>query len=81
MRLDATKVQLEEEVTRTSEDIRLRYREDRDWRLYLKEWIYKNIALKGKDILDFGCGTGEIATQIAFLGANRFTHLMLPRAT
>jgi SAM-dependent methyltransferase len=71
MRLDATNVQLEEEVTRTSEDIRLRYRENRDWHLYPKEWIYKNIDLKGKDVLDFGCGTGEIATQIAFLGANR----------
>src|SRR5450755_1451872 len=71
MGLDATKVQLEEEVTRTSEGIRLRYRVNRDWRLYPKEWIFRNIALKGKDVLDFGCGTGEIATQIAFLGANR----------
>jgi len=71
MKLDATKVQLEQEVARTSEGIRRRYRENRDWRLYQKEWIYKNIALKGKDVLDFGCGTGEIATQIAFLGANR----------
>jgi 2-polyprenyl-3-methyl-5-hydroxy-6-metoxy-1,4-benzoquinol methylase len=70
MRLDATKVQLEQEVTQTSEDIRLRYRLNRDWRLYPKEWIFRNIALKGKDVLDFGCGTGEIATQIAFLGAN-----------
>lgn len=70
-KLDATKVQLEQEVTRTPEDIRLRFRVNRDWRLYQKEWIYKNIALKGKDVLDFGCGTGEIATQIAFLGANR----------
>src|SRR6266446_3584882 len=60
MRLDATKVQLEDEVTRTPEDIRLRYRENRDWRLFPKEWIYKNIVLKGKDVLDFGCGTGEI---------------------
>lgn len=71
MKLDATKVQLDEEVVRTSEDIRLRYRENRDWRLYPKEWIYKNIDVKGKDVLDFGCGTGEITTQIAFLGAHR----------
>lgn len=71
MRLDATKVQLDEEVSRTAEDIRLRYRENRNWRLYPKEWIYKNIAMKGKDVLDFGCGTGEITTQIALLGANR----------
>jgi len=71
MKLDATKVQLDEAVTRTSEEVRRRYRENRDWRLYQKEWIYKNIALKDKDVLDFGCGTGEIATQIALLGANR----------
>jgi len=71
MRLDATQAQLEEEVTRTPDHIRLRYRMNRDWRLYPKEWIYKNIALKGKDVLDFGCGTGEIAAEIAFLGANQ----------
>ncbi len=71
MKLDATKVQLDQEVVRTSDEIRLRYRENIDWRLYPKEWIYKNIDLKGKDVLDFGCGTGEISTQIAFLGANR----------
>jgi SAM-dependent methyltransferase len=70
MKLEATRVQLEEEVTRTSDEIRLRYQENRNWRLYQKEWIYKNINLRGKDVLDFGCGTGEIATQIALLGAN-----------
>jgi SAM-dependent methyltransferase len=71
MGLDATKVQMEEEVRRTSEAIRLRYRENRNWRLYPKEWIFRNIVLKDKDVLEFGCGTGEMATQIAFLGANR----------
>jgi SAM-dependent methyltransferase len=71
MNLDATRVQLQEAVRRTSDHIRLRYRENRNWRLYEKEWIYRNINFKGKDVLDFGCGTGEIATQLAFLGANR----------
>jgi SAM-dependent methyltransferase len=71
MGLDHTKIQLAEEISRTSEDIRRRYRENRNWRIYPKEWVFKNVALKGKDVLDFGCGTGEIATQIAFLGANR----------
>jgi SAM-dependent methyltransferase len=71
MKLEATGVQLKEEVTRTSENIWARYRENRNWRIYPKEWVYKNIALEGKDVLDFGCGTGEIATQIAFLGAHR----------
>lgn len=71
MELEATEQQLAREIARTSEDIRLRYRENRNWPLYQKEWIYRNIAIKGKDILDFGCGTGEIATQLAFLGANK----------
>lgn len=71
MKLDATKVQLEEEVTRTPDEIRLRYQENRNWRFYQKEWVYKNINLRDKNVLDFGCGTGEITTQIALLGANR----------
>jgi SAM-dependent methyltransferase len=71
MRLGATQVQLASEVVRTSVDIRRRYQENRHWRLYPKEWIYKNIPLAGKDILDFGCGTGEITTQLALLGARQ----------
>jgi len=46
-----------------------RYRENRNWRLYQKEWIYKNLLAKDMDVLDFGCGTGEITTQAAMLGA------------
>jgi SAM-dependent methyltransferase len=71
MLLDATRVQLESEVVRTPDEIRRRYRENRNWRYYPKEWIYRNIEIEGKSILDFGCGTGEIATQLAFLGAKR----------
>jgi len=71
MKLDATAAQLDAEVVRTSEDIRRRYRENKNWRYHTKEWMYKNIPVQGKDVLDFGCGTGEIATQLAFLGANR----------
>jgi SAM-dependent methyltransferase len=67
----ATDKQLEQEAMRTPEDVRRRYRENHHWRLYPKEWIYRNIPLKGKDVLDFGCGTGEISTQVAFLNANR----------
>src|ERR1700693_5934419 len=69
MNLEATKVQLHTEVTRTSDDIRRRYRENVQWRYHPKEWIFRNIPLAGKDVLDFGCGTGEISTQAAFLGA------------
>jgi SAM-dependent methyltransferase len=71
MKLDATQVQLESEAVRTSDAIRRRYRENANWRYFPKEWIYKNIPIEGKDVLDFGCGTGEIATQLAFLGANK----------
>lgn len=69
--LKATELQLEEAIVRDPEDIRRRYRENRNWQLFQKEWIYKNIDIKGKDVLDFGCGTGEIAIQLAYLGANR----------
>jgi SAM-dependent methyltransferase len=71
MKLDATQVQLNQEVVRTPDDIRRRYRENRDWQLYPKEWIFRNIPMEGKDVLDFGCGTGEITSQIAMLGANK----------
>jgi len=68
--LDATRVQLSSEVRRTPEDIIRRYRENRHWKLYPKEWIYHNLPLKG-EVLDFGCGTGEITTQLAMLGAKK----------
>ncbi len=71
MTLDATQVQLNSNVERTSNEIRRRYRENVDWPLFPKEWIYKNIPVAGKDVLDFGCGTGEITTQLAFLGARQ----------
>ena len=71
MKLAATAIQLASEVIKTPDDIRLRYLENPDWRLYPKEWIYKNIPVKGMDVLDFGCGTGEITTQLAFLGAKQ----------
>ena len=79
MKLDATQAQLESEVVRTPEGIRRRYRENKHWRYYPKEWIYKNIPLEGKEILDFGCGTGEITTQLAFLGAKRVYALDVTR--
>src|SRR5260370_41785816 len=71
MNLEATEVQLNTKISRTSDDIRRRYSENAQWRYYPKEWIYRNIPLAGKDVLDFGCGTGEISTQAAFLGARR----------
>ncbi len=71
MELLATQGQLESEVLRSPDEIRRRYSENRGWRFYPKEWIYKNIPVQGKEVLDFGCGTGEISTQLAFLGAKK----------
>jgi SAM-dependent methyltransferase len=71
MNLEATEVQLSTKIEITSDETRSRYHENAQWRYYPKEWIYKNISLAGKDVLDFGCGTGEISTQAAFLGARR----------
>jgi len=71
--LHATDVQLGQPVERTPDTIIARYRANRDWRLYEKEWIYRNFPPAGRSWLDFGCGTGEIATQLALLGA---THVV-----
>jgi SAM-dependent methyltransferase len=69
--MNATDVQLAQAVGRTPEEILDRYRSNRHWRFYEKEWIYRNIPVKGRTWLDFGCGTGEITTQLALLGAAR----------
>lgn len=58
------------EVTRTPYYIVERYRHHQLWRLFPKEFIFKSLGdLKEKKILDFGCGEGRIATQMALLGA------------
>ena len=71
MQLSATGVQLASPVEKTPEEIVRRYQQNLDWRLYPKEWIYKNIDFQNRDVLDFGCGTGEITTQLALLGARK----------
>lgn len=65
----ATSVQLASDVEPTPPSILRRYQENTNWRLYEKEWIYRNYPPAGKTWLDFGCGTGEITTQLALLGA------------
>jgi 2-polyprenyl-3-methyl-5-hydroxy-6-metoxy-1,4-benzoquinol methylase len=67
----ATEVQLGQGVAAMPESIMERYRTNRHWRLYEKEWIFRNFAPAGKSWVDFGCGTGEITTQLALLGASR----------
>jgi ubiquinone/menaquinone biosynthesis C-methylase UbiE len=40
------------------------------WRQFPKEYIFRRLVpFKDKQILDFGCGDGEISTQLALLGA------------
>src|ERR1017187_9534703 len=69
--MDATEVQLSQALEKTPPRIIERYRRNDDWRLYQKEWIFHQFPPTGRSWLDFGCGTGEIATQLALLGASR----------
>lgn len=47
-----------------------RYRVHRMWRLFNKEFIFKSLGnLEGKTVFDFGCGEGQLAVQMALLGA------------
>jgi len=67
----ATEVQQSQPVERTPDQIIGRYQASHRWRLYEKEWLYRNYPPAGHTWLDFGCGTGEITTQLALLGATR----------
>lgn len=66
--MSATSVQLSQPIWPSVID---RYRRNRNWRSYPKEWIFRNFPPSGKTCLDFGCGTGEITAQLALLGASR----------
>jgi SAM-dependent methyltransferase len=69
--MSATDVQLGSKISPTPERVIERYLQARDWQLFEKEFIYHHFAPEGKTWIDFGCGTGEIATQLAILGATR----------
>ena len=69
--MNATQAQLGQTVDRTSGAILDRYRRNRHWRLYVKEYVYHSFPPAGRSWLDFGCGTGEVTTQLAALGASR----------
>lgn len=47
-----------------------RYRKSKLWWVFYKEYMFKQIGdLNEKEVLDFGCGEGELSTQLAKLGA------------
>jgi SAM-dependent methyltransferase len=60
------------EIRRTPDRVMNRYRRCRLWRYVPKEHVYRwmiDHGIRGREVLDFGCGTGEITTQLAMLGA------------
>jgi len=57
------------QVRATPPDIIERYRHCRRWWLYRKEYVFKLIHdCRPRRILDFGCGSGDSATELAVLG-------------
>lgn len=61
------------EIRPTPDRIIERYRRCRRWWIYPKELMFKYLNALGyinKKILDLGCGTGEISTHLAKLGAH-----------
>jgi 2-polyprenyl-3-methyl-5-hydroxy-6-metoxy-1,4-benzoquinol methylase len=58
------------QLTRTPDHVIDRYRACRHGRLFTKEFVFRALGdLREKRILDFGCGEGQLATQMARLGA------------
>lgn len=69
--MSATQEQLSRAVERTSESTLRRYRKNLHWKIYEKEYIFRTYSPAAHSWLDFGCGTGEIACQLALLGARK----------
>jgi 2-polyprenyl-3-methyl-5-hydroxy-6-metoxy-1,4-benzoquinol methylase len=59
-----------EQIAPTPEYVIDRYKKNSLWWIFPKEMLFKTLNdPAGKDILDIGCGEGELSTQLAKLGA------------
>lgn len=48
-----------------------RYREARSWRLFPAEFVFAHLRdIRGREVLDFGCGDGALSVIMARLGAH-----------
>jgi SAM-dependent methyltransferase len=57
-------------ILRTDDSVVERYRNPKRWKLFTKEFIFKTLGdIRGKKVLDFGCGEGHLCTQLGLLGA------------
>jgi 2-polyprenyl-3-methyl-5-hydroxy-6-metoxy-1,4-benzoquinol methylase len=57
-------------IRATPPEVIERYRRHRNWRLVHKECLFRFVGdPAGLRVLDFGCGEGELAVQLAALGA------------
>jgi UDP-glucose 4-epimerase len=68
----ATAVQLAGEIVPSPERVFERYRVARECKLFEKKFLYHSFGPAGKTWIDFGCGTGEIATRLS-IGCQEFT--------
>lgn len=64
-----TQAQLYEEIEAMPAEILERYRFSSNWSCYEKEFVFHYFPPAGKTWIDFGCGTGQITSQLALLGA------------
>jgi 2-polyprenyl-3-methyl-5-hydroxy-6-metoxy-1,4-benzoquinol methylase len=57
-------------ILRTEDCVVERYRIHRHWKFFSKELVFKVLGnIREKRVLDFGCGEGQLATQLGRLGA------------
>jgi SAM-dependent methyltransferase len=59
------------QISPTPQHILERYTRSKYWWAFPKEFVFKSLeGVTQKEVLDFGCGTGEISNELALLGAH-----------